>query len=121
MKYNIPQNVREQMGFLANTEVEFFVSGDKVFLQKAENDARHRISGETQLIQVCWEMSDKKTFERELRGLKSAMDELSLSTGTIVTWDDETAIEDKIKVIPIWKWLIVSGDRGQTPYVIPDR
>ncbi len=35
----IPQNVREQMGFLANTEVEFFVSGNKVFLQKAENDA----------------------------------------------------------------------------------
>jgi hypothetical protein len=35
-------------------------------------------------------MSDKKTFERELRGLKSAMDELSLSAGTIVTWDDET-------------------------------
>jgi len=31
--------VREQMGFLANTEVEFFVSGNKVFLQKAENDA----------------------------------------------------------------------------------
>jgi AbrB family looped-hinge helix DNA binding protein len=35
----IPQNVREQMGFLANTEVDFFVSGNKVFLQKAENDA----------------------------------------------------------------------------------
>jgi antitoxin PrlF len=34
----IPQNVREQMGFLANTEVKFFVSGDKVFLQRAEND-----------------------------------------------------------------------------------
>jgi len=34
----IPQNVREQMGFLANTEVEFFVSGNKVFLQKAESD-----------------------------------------------------------------------------------
>jgi AbrB family looped-hinge helix DNA binding protein len=34
----IPQNVREQMGFLANTEVEFFISGNKVFLQKAEND-----------------------------------------------------------------------------------
>jgi len=68
---------------------------------------RHRISGETQLIQVCWEMSDKKTFERELQGLKSAMDELSLSTGTIVTWDDETIIEKNIKVIPIWKWLVI--------------
>jgi AbrB family looped-hinge helix DNA binding protein len=30
----IPQNVREQMGFLANTEVEFFVSGNKVFLRE---------------------------------------------------------------------------------------
>jgi len=26
------------MGFLANTEVEFFISGNKVFLQRAEND-----------------------------------------------------------------------------------
>lgn len=34
----IPQNVREQMGFLANTDVEFVVSGNKVFLQKAGND-----------------------------------------------------------------------------------
>lgn len=71
---------------------------------------QHRISGKTQLIQVCWEMSDEKTFERELQGLKSAMDELSLPTGTIVTWDDETTIENKIKVIPIWKWLIISGE-----------
>jgi len=68
--------------------------------------SRHRISGDTQLIQVCWEMSDKKTFERELRGLKSAMEELSLATGTIVTWDDETVIEDEIKVVPVWKWLL---------------
>ena len=70
---------------------------------------RHRISGETQLIQVCWDMSDNKTFARELRGLKSAMDELAVSTGTIVTWDDESIIDDKIKVIPIWKWLLISG------------
>jgi hypothetical protein len=34
------------------------------------------------------------------------MDELSLSRGTIVTWDDETIIEKKIKAIPIWKWLL---------------
>jgi predicted AAA+ superfamily ATPase len=75
-------------------EVDFFI--------------RHRISNKTQLIQVCWEMSDKKTFERELRGLKSAMDELSIPTGTIVTWDDETVIDNKIKVIPVWKWLLTS-------------
>lgn len=68
--------------------------------------ARNKISGKTELIQVCWEMSDKKTFESELQGLKSAMDELPISTGTIVTWDDEMIIEDRINVVPIWKWLI---------------
>ncbi|MBW2630922.1 MAG: ATP-binding protein [Deltaproteobacteria bacterium] len=73
---------------------------------EADFFARHKISGKAQLIQVCWALSDKKTFERELRGLKSAMDEHSLSTGTIVTWDDEAIIENKIKVIPIWKWTL---------------
>jgi len=68
---------------------------------------RNRISGEKHLIQVCWEMSDKKTFERELRGLKLAMHELSISQGTIVTWDDEQDIEENIKAIPIWKWLLM--------------
>jgi len=68
--------------------------------------ARHRISGAARLIQTCWEMSDKKTFERELLGLKSAMNEISLPTGSIVTWDDETVIDKRIKVIPIWKWLL---------------
>jgi len=48
----------------------------------------------------------QKNLERELRGLKSAMDELSFPTGTIVTWDDEAIIDDKIKVIPIWKWAL---------------
>jgi predicted AAA+ superfamily ATPase len=83
-------------------DVEYVTTKDGY---EADFLARHRISGETQLIQVCWEMSDKKTFDRELRGLKSAMDELSLSTGTIVTWDDEIDMENKIKVIPIWKYL----------------
>jgi uncharacterized protein len=73
---------------------------------EADFYARHRTSGETQLIQVCWDMADKKTFAREVRGLKGAMDELSFSSGTIVTWDDETIVEENIKAIPIWKWLL---------------
>jgi uncharacterized protein len=64
-----------------------------------------KTSGEKQLIQSCWEMSDKETFKRELNGLKSAMNELKLSSGAIVTWDDETVIDKSINVIPVWKWL----------------
>ena len=69
--------------------------------------ARHKITNKVELIQVCWTMSDIKTFDREVKGLVSAMDELSVSSGTIVTWDDETVIDNTIKVVPVWKWLLV--------------
>ena len=68
--------------------------------------ARHKISGEVKLIQVCWDMSDQKTFNRELRGLQSAMTDFSIDSGTIVTWDDENTLSNHIEVIPIWKWLL---------------
>jgi predicted AAA+ superfamily ATPase len=68
--------------------------------------ARHRISKKVQLIQVTWDMSDKKTFDRELRGLKSAMDEFSINSGTVVTWDDEISLDNNINVVPCWKWLL---------------
>ena len=67
--------------------------------------ARHRISGAAQLIQVCWDMGDDKTFNRELRGLKTAVEEYSIP-GTIVTWDDEGTIDGNIRVVPVWKWLL---------------
>jgi predicted AAA+ superfamily ATPase len=68
--------------------------------------ARHRISGEIKLIQACWDMSAEKTFNRELRGLQSAMAEFQIPTGTIVTWDDETALDTNIHIVPVWKWLL---------------
>lgn len=70
--------------------------------------AWHRISKEVQLIQVCWDMSDKRTFDRELRGLKNAMDEFAISYGTIVTWDDEISLGN-INVVPCWKWLLAES------------
>ena len=88
-------------------EVEYLTTKDGY---EVDFIARHRISGSARLLQTCWEMSDKKTFERELRGLRSAMDELSFSKGTIVTWDDETVVDQKIKIIPVWKWLIKEED-----------
>ncbi|WP_457553560.1 ATP-binding protein [Desulfobacula sp.] len=68
--------------------------------------ARHTITNDEKLIQVCWQMTDKKTFDREYRGLKNAMEELSISSGTIITWDDEAQLDSSINVVPIWKWLL---------------
>jgi len=70
--------------------------------------ARHPIKKEIKLIQVCWELSDEKTFQRELRGLQNAMKGLSIKSGTIVTYDDEASFNN-IAVIPIWKWLLSPG------------
>ena len=77
--------------------------------KKNETDflARHKITREVNLIQVSWDISGKKTFDRELRGLKDAMEELSISSGRIITWDDEKTLEDGIEVIPVWKWLVL--------------
>ena len=68
--------------------------------------ARQKVTGEIKLVQVCWDISDEKTFNREIRGLKSAMDEFSITSGTIVTWDDEASFEPNINAVPVWKWLL---------------
>jgi len=62
-----------------------------------------------QAIQVCWTLSDDKTYERELRGLVEVMNTHSLETGIIISFEEENEIvqEDKtIKVLPVWKWLL---------------
>lgn len=68
--------------------------------------ARHPITNDVKLIQVCRQMSDPKTFDREYRGLQSAMAELSIPSGAIVTWDDEARLDTNINAVPIWKWLL---------------
>jgi len=69
--------------------------------------ARHPLTGEIKLIQVCWDMADTKTSDRELKGLINAMTELAINHATIVTWDDEYELSDEdITIVPVWKWLI---------------
>ncbi|MFA6292541.1 MAG: ATP-binding protein [Victivallales bacterium] len=84
-------------------EIEYVISS-----KGYETDffTRHPVTGETMLLQVCWDITDEDTFARELRGLKSAMTELGIDKGRIITWDDEKTLEGNIPVIPVWKWLL---------------
>jgi hypothetical protein len=62
-----------------------------------------------QLIQVCWDISNTKTKEREVKGLVKAMEEFNLTKGLIITEDEEgeeVIGKIRIKIIPLWKWLI---------------
>ena len=59
-----------------------------------------------QLIQVCWDIHDPITQEREIRALLSAMQEMGLSRGTIVTWLHEDMSDKRLDIVPAWKWLL---------------
>ncbi len=63
----------------------------------------------TQVIQVSKSLKDKKTKEREVRGLLEAMKKYNLNEGLILTEDEEYTFieqEKKIKVYPILKWIL---------------
>jgi predicted AAA+ superfamily ATPase len=62
-----------------------------------------------QAIQVALHLSEKKIKKREIEGLLEAMKAYKLSEGLIITENDEEQFEVenyKIKLIPIWKWLL---------------
>jgi len=62
-----------------------------------------------QLIQVCYDISDYETKEREIKGLLKASEELKCKNLLCITWDfegEEKIKGKKIKFIPLWKWLL---------------
>jgi predicted AAA+ superfamily ATPase len=67
----------------------------------------------TQLIQVCESLSNEKTRERELTALTTAMSELGLTHGMILTLDESDIIKlnqnQIIHVVPVYQWLITSS------------
>ncbi len=62
-----------------------------------------------QLIQVCYNLDDMGTKEREIRSLLKASDELKCGNFLIITSDYEAEEKHKGKVVrfvPLWKWLL---------------
>ena len=55
-------------------------------------------------VQVCYELNEENK-NRELNGLKEAMEEFELKKGTIITLNQKDRF-GKIEVTPVWKWLI---------------
>ena len=64
----------------------------------------------SELIQVCQDMSDMGTKEREVKGLARAMEEFNIKKGLIITEDfegDEKVRNNEIIYVPLWKWLLL--------------
>lgn len=78
-----------------NKEVDFIVSeGRKIVL----------------VIQVCNDLSNKDTKNREIKSLITTLNYFKLKEGNIITNEDNYKEEiidgKKIKIIPIWRWLL---------------
>jgi len=61
-------------------------------------------------IQVCFDLNEENK-KREINGLLEAMNRFDLSEGLILTYNTEDKFEinnKKIKVSPVWKWLLES-------------
>ena len=62
-----------------------------------------------QLIQVCWQISDFKTKDRELKSLVLASQELKCNNLLVITDDfegEEKLKGKKVKFVPLWRWLL---------------
>ena len=62
-----------------------------------------------QLIQVCWNINEYKTKEREVKALIKASKKLKCKNLLVITEDNEGKEEikkEKIVYIPLWKWLL---------------
>ena len=61
------------------------------------------------LVQVCESLRSEKTKEREVLALQEAMEELGLSSGIIVTRNEEEEIKvpsGTISIVPAWRFLL---------------
>lgn len=86
---------------------------DKVFYYKTKSgyevDFAAGSDSAIELIEVSVNLNDKGTRDREIRSLIEAMDELNLSSSTIITLDEDSEIKASnrtIRIIPAWKYLL---------------
>ncbi len=66
-----------------------------------------------QLIQVCYDINNIKTREREVRALLKASKEFGCGNLLFLTEDYESeeeiswfGIKENVKFMPLWKWLL---------------
>lgn len=83
--------------------------GDELFFYNRNVEVDFFIPKESRAIQVSYSLSDNATKEREVRALLKLAEVYSLKKLEIVTWDEESIIEEKdttIEIIPIWLWIL---------------
>ncbi len=107
---NIMENVvaielKRRQAFEPGMEIYYW----KDFQQKEVDFVVKKGLAVSQLIQVCSNIHNLQTKEREIQSLARAMDEFNMNAGLIITADfegEEVIKGRKIIYRPLWKWLL---------------
>ena len=60
------------------------------------------------LIQVCYDLSSKKTRAREIKALLECGQELKNENLTIITWNESGTVEEAghtVRIVPLREWI----------------
>jgi len=77
-------------------EVDFLIKNDLAVIE---------------LIQVCYDITNIDTEEREIKALVEAAGELEVTKLTLLTWDEKREVKKKgmtIQLVPLWEWLTIN-------------
>ena len=86
--------------------------GEKICYYMGDTECDFVIQTDTavkELVQVCWDMKDNATRDRELGGIREAATVTKCNRMTIVTRNQEEEIQDTlgtIHILPAWKWFL---------------
>lgn len=85
-----------------NKDVFYYLSTQEVDFIREQDDG-------LELINVCFDLTSPATRKREFNSLLNAMTDLNLSDSFLLTGDEENEEVingKKIKILPVWKWLV---------------
>lgn len=119
--YTIDSAVSNRLGFRFSENkgrilenlifIELRRRGKEVFYYSGKNECDFLVKEGYKIadaIQVAWNI-DKINIQREIKGLEEAVEEYNLSSGTLITAEQENTelvTNNMINVVPVWKWLL---------------
>lgn len=117
VSFSITENLGPIVENIVFLELKRRMKGeDQLFYYKTkkgrEIDFLSMTPGAIRLIQVSYDMSEKKTFERETRAIVEACRELGIRDGIIVNGNMKETVEIEgisIAILPIWEFLLTWG------------
>ncbi|MDO9154604.1 MAG: ATP-binding protein [Paludibacter sp.] len=118
LRKSLSQTLQEDNGLLLENAVYLWLRSQcdmskDIYYYKGTKECDFVVTQGTvveRLIQVCWDMSEKSTYDREIAGLLEASNKLNCMNLTIITSDFEQIIEVnhlKVNVVPAWKLMLL--------------